>query len=320
MRYRDQNWPQLKPLRKAGKLRRRISVLPTLCTLGNLLCGFAAVTYIAQSQPIKSPLGNQFAIAGYLVFAAMVFDMLDGSMARLTKATSDFGAELDSLADMVSFGVAPAFLAVTVIHALLAARSSQGIEPLGPLADNLLARTLWILGAIYVACTALRLARFNAHNRHALDAHMVFRGLPSPGAAGVTAASVIFYETIQQSAPHLLPFNLSPGFVQATTTAFPYAMAAVLAAAALLMVSRISYGHVINQYLRGRRPFSYVVQVVVLLLLALWQPQLTALLAIYFYAFMPPLRAAWRRFVRGQTGPQPMTPAPAEPRESIINS
>ena len=164
-----------------------------------------------------------------------------------------------------------------------------------------------MIAAIYVACTALRLARFNAHNAHGVDSHLIFRGLPSPGAAGVVGATVIFFEALRPDASHFLPFHV-PEFVQSgVATAFPYLMPVILLALSGLMVSRIEYPHLINQYLRGRRPFSYVVRLVLLVLLFFWQPQLTALLGIYWYAFYPVMKALFQRMLlRGK----PETPAP----------
>ena len=91
------------------KKRKMFAVLPTLLTLGNAACGFGAITFAAKVGP-QIPAENHLVIAALLIFLAMVFDMLDGSVARLTDQTSEFGAQLDSLCDAVSFGVAPAFL------------------------------------------------------------------------------------------------------------------------------------------------------------------------------------------------------------------
>lgn len=298
MKYRQQRWLRDLPggVRKAERLRRRIAVLPTLLTLGNLLCGFAAIGY-ASGKPVDiNAFGNNYSVAGYLIFGAMIFDMLDGSMARLARATSDFGGELDSLADVVSFGIVPAFLSLKMISHLLAA-GGYPHDTISPLAESLVGRFFWIIAAIYVSCTALRLARFNTANRHESDAHMAFSGLPSPGAAGVIASSVIFFEALQPGAAHILPFNVPPGVGAVVTAVFPYALPIILLLLAILMVSRISYGHLINQYLRPRRPFSHVTRVIVLVLLLLIEPQITALVIIYLYAFAAPIRALWRKIL-----------------------
>ena len=310
MRYRDPRAVRNESVR--GRLRRRISVLPTLLTLGNLLCGFSALWY--ASLPVPGFAGNMgdFAIVGYLIFGAMGFDMLDGGMARLARATSDFGAELDSLADVVSFGIVPAFLSLKIIAYLLAlVPQTHAVNLINPLAESVDGRFFWMIAAVYVACTALRLARFNTHNAPGVESHLVFRGLPSPGAAGVVGATVIFFEALRPNASHLLPFHV-PVFAQAAVTAaFPYLMPVMLLALSGLMVSRIEYPHLTNQYLRGRRPFSYVVRTVLLVLLFFWQPQLTALLGIYWYAFYPAAKALFQRtFVRTAAPPLNDTSVP----------
>jgi len=284
--------------------RRGISALPTLFTLGNCLCGFASLHYAARgvgetlstatTQP--TPFASNYAIAGYFIFAAMLFDMFDGFVARLTRSTSDFGAELDSLADIVSFGVAPAFLALHLISDILAQRYSPETgrsywEFLGPAADNHIGKLFWVIGAIYVCCTAMRLARFNVITKHDLDSHMSFKGLPSPGAGAVVASSIIFFETLFAD-QHVVWFNVSEPVKQMLRAWFAHAMPAILLLAALLMVSRFSYAHLINRFLRGRKRFRDVVALFLLVMLLVWQPQITALVAIYAYASSAPLMAA----------------------------
>ncbi len=294
MKYRRQRDPAAINRRR----RRTVAVLPTLFTLGNCLCGFASLHYSAKGE-IGGMGVSDYAIAGYLIFAAMIFDMLDGRMARLAKVTSDFGAELDSLADMLSFGAAPAFLMLSVISKLLyhGTETSGPYEILGPFAEGMLGRLFWIIGAIYVSCTALRLARFNVMKD---ESHMTFQGLPSPGAAGVVASSVIFFESLQPTARHLVAWGipLDPNFTGVLLRVFPYAMPIVLLIMALLMVSRLNFAHVTNQYLRGRRPFSYVVRLVIVLALLFFWPQLTALAVIYVYAFSAPVVWAYRSIFR----------------------
>src|ERR1044072_3555921 len=127
---------------------KKIAVLPALLTLGNGVCGFASIAYASKIYPEHpAPLSDDvnFAYAGWLLLIAMVFDMLDGYVARLTKTASDFGGELDSLCDVVSFGVAPAFLLLKL---------GPGWEY--PFPHQLLAG----IAALYFSCTALRLARF----------------------------------------------------------------------------------------------------------------------------------------------------------------
>ena len=118
--------------------------------------------------------------SAWLIFLAMVFDALDGYMARLAKSASEFGAELDSLCDMVSFGVAPAFLLVKMC----------------PQFSFLHKEAVWVIAASYAVCAALRLARFNVETSDE-DDHMSFRGLPSPAAAASVAGFAILFHTLR---------------------------------------------------------------------------------------------------------------------------
>ena len=285
------------------KKRRGVAVLPTLFTLGNCLCGFASLHYAARGanttmthsdSVMMWPYISDYSIAGYLILAAMFFDMFDGFVARLTHSASKFGAELDSLADMVSFGVAPAFLALNQISSMLA--GSYGLkywEIVGPNADSQLGSLFWIIGAVYVACAAMRLARFNTMTQLETSHHMSFRGLPSPGAAGVVVASIIFFEALHATRP-VLGRSIAPELNAWSKLVFPYMMPLILLIAALLMVSRFSYAHLINRFLRGRKRFRNVVWVFLLVMVLLWQPQITALVLIYLYALSAPVVAVWR--------------------------
>ena len=141
--------------------RRAIYLLPSLLTVGNLFCGYACVVYTMRGDLI---------VAAPFVGVAIVLDMLDGRIARMTNTTSAFGVEFDSLADVVSFGLAPAVLAF-----------GWGLSELG--------RVGWAAGFVYVGAAALRLARFNIQAASQLDRRF-FVGMPTPAAAGIVAATV----------------------------------------------------------------------------------------------------------------------------------
>ena len=145
---------------------KKIAIIPTLLTLANAVCGFAAIAY--ASKITETP--QYFVVSGWLIIAAMVFDVLDGYVARLSKTASKFGAELDSLCDGISSGLAPAFILMRM-----------GPDWTNPLGHQLLAG----IAALYMACTLLRLARFNVESTLEASSHKVFRGLPSPGACRV---------------------------------------------------------------------------------------------------------------------------------------
>jgi CDP-diacylglycerol--serine O-phosphatidyltransferase len=281
-------------------------------TLGNCLCGFASINYAARHAAVETAAGTlpgspspdnpyfNFALAGYLIFAAMVFDMFDGFVARLTRSASDFGAELDSLADMVSFGVAPAFLAIRLITDLLRTPVAAGgrapfADLPGPFSDDFWGRLFWVIAALYVSCTALRLARFNVLNKHEVSSHMNFRGMPSPGAAAVVASSVIFFATLHARNHNVIPLRLSEHVLAMLRAIFPYVLPIVLLVAGLLMVSRFAYAHLINRFLRGRKRFRTVVLAMIILMLIWAQPQVTTLVAIYIYALSAPITAFYLR-------------------------
>ena len=154
--------------------RRGIYWLPNMFTLAALFSGFYAIV---------QAMNERFEMAAIAIFAAMVLDGLDGRVARMTRTQSDFGAELDSLSDMVSFGVAPALVVYT--WALRDFSFSQTVPLLGPWLST---RLGWIAAFIYCACAALRLARFNT-NIDIVDKRY-FQGLPSPAAACVLAGLV----------------------------------------------------------------------------------------------------------------------------------
>jgi len=165
------------PRRPFSKHRFRwpgIYWLPNLFTLAALFFGFYAIV---------QAMNERFEFAAMGIFAAMVLDGLDGRIARLTRTQSDFGAELDSLSDMVAFGVAPALVVYT--WALRDFAFAQTVPVLGPWLSH---RLGWIAAFIYCACAALRLARFNT-NIDVVDKRF-FQGLPSPAAACVLAGLV----------------------------------------------------------------------------------------------------------------------------------
>ena len=147
-----------------------LAVVPTLLTLGNGVCGLASITMATLA---REELGETTAIfcAGMFIYVGMVFDGLDGYVARLMKETSQFGAQLDSLCDTVTFTVAPVFI---LLH----------------LADVYPYRFRWGIGVLFTLCGLLRLARFNVEQ--ATDnAHDWFQGLPTPAAAGTLASFAV---------------------------------------------------------------------------------------------------------------------------------
>jgi len=185
---------------------------------------------------------------------------IDGSLARLTRSSSDLGAQLDSLADMVTFGIAPAFMTLRLV--IIHLQSDGWI--IGPEADTVLGRIIWGAAALYVCAAALRLARYNVEMKpKVVNDRNYFRGLPSPGAAGALASLIILHQ-------HLLVVRFAAemptAFVKSAAMGIPF----IMMACAIGMVSSIRYVHFTNRYIRGARSFGYVVRLVVPLALAIW--------------------------------------------------
>lgn len=182
---------------RSHRFRRGVFLLPSLFTVANLFCGYMCVVYSIRSD---------FEWAALLIGIAMVLDTLDGFFARLTNSSSAFGVELDSLADVVSFGLAPAILAFT-----------WGLQPLQRLG--------WAAGFLYVTAAAMRLARFNVQSSTTTASidKRYFVGMPSPAAASVIASTVYMYPYglyERQAALPALAMVLIPGLLMVSTIRF----------------------------------------------------------------------------------------------------
>ncbi|HUU10673.1 MAG TPA: CDP-diacylglycerol--serine O-phosphatidyltransferase [Phycisphaerae bacterium] len=258
----------------------RVLILPSLCTLANALCGFAAITLTTRALLATDALHKvgptDVKWAGYFVILAMLFDALDGRLARFARATSDFGGQLDSVADVVSFGVAPAFLMNRVV-----VESLRGAVP-AELADIL--RIAWVCAAVYLGCTLIRLARFNVENVHEEEAHLSFKGLPSPAAAGALVSLIIVLADLMQEGAH----DLVAG-------AMLWVLPVVAVVLGLLMVSNIRYSHLVNQVLRRRRPISHLVLILLVVGLTVVLKEVILPVAFGGYALSGPVTEMWRR-------------------------
>ncbi|MFB0524396.1 MAG: CDP-diacylglycerol--serine O-phosphatidyltransferase [Phycisphaerae bacterium] len=263
-------------LRRVRKQRLKyITVLPSLITVLNGVCGFAAIVFTSKGATSTDEFSYHklqlpyFAMAGYMILLAMIADMLDGRLARMSQSTSSFGGQLDSLCDIISFGVAPAFLMLKILEHKFT--TSVGLNPT---VEDFLQRFVWLAAAAYISCTAIRLARFNVENEEDESAHMSFIGLPCPAAAGVIVSLVIFQ---QENVPY---FN-------AITYALPFLTLAV----AGLMVSRIRYPHIVNQYFKGKKPFAHLIRVLLLFAFVIWSRQ--AALVLIFCSFAASSFVKW---------------------------
>ncbi|MCL2270570.1 MAG: CDP-alcohol phosphatidyltransferase family protein [Treponema sp.] len=268
---------------RSGRKRRRlkyIAILPSLVTLMNGLCGFTAIVFATRGldtmwSPYLLPRLNIsfFALAGYLIFMGMIADVLDGHIARISKSSSGFGAQLDSLCDAISFGAAPAFLMLKLVEVHSEYLYFQNGHIL------FFHRVVYLIAIIYVMCALIRLARFNVETKQDDSAHLSFAGLPSPPAAGLIVSLVIFQ---QDFLPKLTEW-LGESF-RAFQAVVVCALPVVTLMAGLLMVTRIPYPHVMNRLLRGKKRFSTFVLVVLTLLLVIWNIQIAMVLG--FTVFM----------------------------------
>lgn len=299
------------PHQSHGRQRRlkSLALAPTVFTLGNLTCGFAAIHFALRAMydfgagvppPVTQSLHRSFlelslpsflSVGAGLVILGMVFDMLDGLIARVTRSTTNFGGQLDSLADVVTFGVAPATLMVAFMTQHLA---RDAILP-SPISEHFVGRAAWVSAAIYVAFTAVRLARFNVEHAKADFDPRVFRGMPSPAAACVMVALILFQDQMGPLGRQIVV----------------YSMPVAAMACAFLMVSRIPYRRFHRAYLLGRRPFSQFIGLVLLLAVFWLIKAPTLLLLVLWYAASGPLFLSFRylRGLRGKPGEEASVPA-----------
>jgi CDP-diacylglycerol---serine O-phosphatidyltransferase len=251
------------PARPRRRFRRGASILPSLFTTGNLFLGFWAIV---------RTIHGQYAEAAPLIFWAILLDVLDGRIARMTGTTSEFGGELDSLADVVSFGVAPALLAYAWGFATLP-------------------RVGWLVAFLFVVCGALRLARFNVQ-KSSIDGRY-FVGLPIPAAAAPVAALV----------------NVSPAPVDEKTHAVLWL--SLLIVLAFLMVSTFRYTSFKKVDLRSRRSYVNVVGIALLLIVFNMHPEWCLLALATLFWLSGPLAYLWGLAFRRRPGPPPVV-APSE--------
>ncbi|MCK4863891.1 MAG: CDP-diacylglycerol--serine O-phosphatidyltransferase [Gammaproteobacteria bacterium] len=226
------------------KPHRGIYLLPNLFTTAALFCGFYAII---------SSINGKFETAAIAIFVAMVLDGIDGRVARLTNTESDFGAEFDSLADMVSFGLAPALIIYL-----------WSLSNLGKIG--------WLVSFIYVACAALRLARFNTQASHSDKRY--FQGLASPAAAAVVAGLIWNGDLIKE-------------FI--TLPTLQYLALATTLFAGLLMVSNVRYHSFKGVNWRSKVPFFTILMFVFALVFVSAEPALVLFAIFLVYALSGPV-------------------------------
>jgi len=275
----------------AKKTRRQkvFAVLPTLLTLCNAACGFGAITITAKVGPEHFG-GSELITASQLIFLAMLFDMLDGSAARLTNQTSDFGAQLDSLCDAISFGVAPAFIFLQLSHPAHHLMDTIATAPF-----QFHPRILWAIAVLFMTCAILRLARFNVETDEE-DSHEFFSGLPSPAAAGVVASLPIGMKELKDQLSETGTLSGLTSLASLTWPALVILVPLITLLAAVLMVSRLRYAHVFNQMVRGRRGRKQILQIVISLMLIFIVRELALPVLFCYFAFSAPVRSLWQLY------------------------
>lgn len=217
---------------------KKVFLVPNFVTAINLFCGFYSIVASVQGEWI---------VASWSILAAIVFDMLDGRIARLAKATSSFGVQFDSMSDLTSFGMAPAVLVY--------------VGWLGPYG-----RVGWLVSFLFLVCAALRLARFNVFTGKIPK--NFFLGLPSPAAAGMIATFIIFNDFT------MIPFDIPQ--IQAVILVMTLSLAS-------LMVSTIPFPSFKELNWRSRASFGILAVAVLFLILIVARPEVFLFLAISIY-------------------------------------
>nr|MBC8200398.1 CDP-alcohol phosphatidyltransferase family protein [Planctomycetota bacterium] len=256
------------------------TVWPLLFTLGNLISGFAAIHYAYKGADWHGPWGwSGLTMAGALIFLGMFLDSIDGSVARLTRSVTELGAALDSLSDLVTCGVAPAVMVLSLIASYLGEDGHLTI--LGPDADLPWGKVVWGIAAVYVCCTALRLARFTVETQpeKGPNDHMAFHGMPSPGAAGLTASLILLHQHVLASGGDTLWIG----------RAYAFGVPVVMLLGAIAMVSNIPYDHFVNRYLGRPQSFRFIAFLVIILFLCMWWFQETVAIGFVVYALTGPI-------------------------------
>jgi CDP-diacylglycerol---serine O-phosphatidyltransferase len=256
------------------RFRRGVYLLPSLFTIGNMFCGYACVVYAMRGE---------YDTAAPFIGFAIVLDILDGRIARMTGTDSEFGVQFDSMADVISFGVAPAILAF-----------AWGLSPLGRLG--------WAAGFMFVTAAAMRLARFNIQSASGGDKRY-FVGMPSPAAAGITAATV-----------HAYPY----GFYDYRDALPVLAMVLVPAA---LMVSTVRFRSFKTIDLKSRRPYTVLMLIAAVIVLIATDSRRVLIVMAYSYLASGFIGLAITRFKhRGGRGAAADTPQPSTSQPSTRDS
>ncbi|MDR3306958.1 MAG: CDP-diacylglycerol--serine O-phosphatidyltransferase [Endomicrobium sp.] len=235
-------------------MKKGIYILPSLLTCANMSCGYLS---------ILSSIDGDFAKAAWFLALAVAFDMTDGKVARLTKTTSEFGVQLDSLSDLISFGLSPS---VMMYQLVLSSMEKVGMA----------------IAILFVLCSALRLAKFNVRAQDGV-VHNSFMGLPTPASAGLLLSFVLSYELFADHGQSL-SFKTIP-ILMKNMPIFFKTMPVVMVILSLLMVSNIPYYSFKKMNLSKPKTFRLLVLVVLLLFLMITFPQNIIFVLFSLYVF-----------------------------------
>lgn len=267
--------------------------IPTLLTLGNVMCGFTAILNLMRifkvpEELIAIEVPKILVISAWFIVGAMIFDLLDGWTARKLNATSNLGMQMDSLADMVTFGVAPAVMVCALAY----------LMPRRFLAEDFL--WVWVLCALYVCCVALRLALYNVIAMKG-ECSDEFNGLPSPGGAAAVASSIFVYSfcarggelkgiVARVAGKEVVANYVNTGAIADWILNFLPIYVGILA---LLMVSKVPYKH-FGKWLGNKRHNKLKILLLIGFAAAFGtHPLLVATVCINAYVLWAPLRYAF---------------------------
>src|SRR5438093_3018527 len=238
----------------------KIYFLPNLLTAGNLFCGFVALTKIVEADADKGNFYQEITLALGFILLACIFALFDGRVARMGGFESPFGREFDSLADLISFGAAPAFL----VHHIILKDVLKGFPKLS-----------WIIAAIYLICGAFRLARFNCLAAIAgTGGGKEFLGFPIPAAAGLVSSLTLFLLWLEEQ--------------EVSVGKWGFVLPAIMVFLSLMMVSEVRYPTFKSLDFRAKRTFTKMVIIVLLVacLMILWEKILHIVLPILFTVYL----------------------------------
>jgi CDP-diacylglycerol--serine O-phosphatidyltransferase len=239
----------------SGNLKKGVYVIPNLFTCGNISCG---------SLSMISSINGNFTKAAWLLMFAIVFDMVDGRIARLTKTTSRFGVQLDSLSDLTSFGIAPSVMMYQLV-----------LSPMGKVGKS--------IAVLFILCSALRLAKFNVRANDK-EVHSSFMGLPTPASAGLLISFVLSYELFIADPGQDLTFK-TIHILMKNMPIFFKTMPVVMVFLSLLMVSKIPYVSFKRVKFSKPKVFRLLTFMVFLIWLMVTFPQNIIFILFTFYAF-----------------------------------